>query len=652
MEGEMSNLFKRAALLMLIILSAISSSFAAERSADLEEGFEGTGFPPYAWRIFEANENPHEDNIMSITDEAAHSGEKSFKFVSSGGYGDPNGGAPFDQYLISPELSLDGIKQLSMWVKRYAYSDEYNETFKIGFSTAGYDPLTNADDFTWTEDYSAGFAWSIVTADVPANTKYIAIHYTSPGVMAMYLDDIRVDIPINNGSLSGTVTSSEDGNPIEGALVTINSMSCITDAEGNYSITDIVAGTYALTCEKEYFFSETIDYTTIVPAENVSQNFSLVPIHGDTCEDPIPLDLPLVSLSGSSVGYFNDYILEDMNYMSGKDIIYSFNVPADGKVSGNIEGEWLGMFIWDGVPTDPEANLVTKAEGMAGGAIVEQDIAAGDYFLIVSNYPLPHDFTYTISLAVTTSEFGSISGTVTSALDNSAIAGASVNLGRFNTNTDAAGQYLFENMATGTYSVSCGAEGFEASSTYDVSLAAGEIVTVDFSLENEVESYDAPLAVIAEVDDQNINLSWSMPNSGDALTESFEYTFPPAGWNHVISNSNWSWKQVETISYPDFDVTPHQGRYQARIDWDFDTQDEWLITPEFKANADSRLNFWTFAKYGSMSNDHYFVKISADGGSTWTPLWDASAEPEGTNYYDEAVNVDLSAYANQDDSLP
>jgi|GEM_PF-6896266 len=119
---------------------------------------------------------------------------------------------------------------------------------------------------------------------------------------------------------------------------------------------------------------------------------------GDVCNDPIPLMLPVMGQTGSSEGYNNDYGLWD--FMSGIDIVYSFSVPVDGTISGNIADagfEWTAMFIMDGCP-DGESVLIAEASGSSGGSFDHAPIAAGDYYLIVSNWPTPDAFSYTFDL--------------------------------------------------------------------------------------------------------------------------------------------------------------------------------------------------------------------------------------------------------------
>lgn len=122
------------------------------------------------------------------------------------------------------------------------------------------------------------------------------------------------------------------------------------------------------------------------------------PPQGDLCADPFMLTLPVLGETGSSEGFANDY--SGSSYMSGIDIVYSFSIPEDGTISGTIAdggSEWTAMFVMDECP-DADGEIVAMASGPSGGSFSYVPISAGDYFLIVSNWPTPDAFTYTFDL--------------------------------------------------------------------------------------------------------------------------------------------------------------------------------------------------------------------------------------------------------------
>lgn len=121
-------------------------------------------------------------NKSSIMD--AHSGNKMLCFWTS-----PQN----DDYFILPELAPNS-KYISFWAK--SLSARYGlESFDIMVSTTGKEP----SDFTvfksvkdvptsYKTDFEKGY--SFYEFDLPADTKYVAIHYNSKDVLALLIDDI------------------------------------------------------------------------------------------------------------------------------------------------------------------------------------------------------------------------------------------------------------------------------------------------------------------------------------------------------------------------------------------------------------------------------------------------------------------------------
>ena len=146
--------------------------------------------------------------------------------------------------------------------------------------------------------------------------------------------------------------------------------------------------------------------------------------------------------------------------------------------------------------------------------------------------------------------------------------------------------------------------------------------------------------------------SWS--GVAPLLEESFEGDFPPTNWEIHGETSTWFiWMQVGTELYDDsdgnsFTVVPKHGEKQAMVGWDFqeNSQDEWLLSPQVEITDPADLTFETFAQYGSEWHDHYTVGVSTNGFD-WTVLWDAHNLANGVNQYDEKVTLSLDAYVGQ-----
>lgn len=149
------------------------------------------------------------------------------------------------------------------------------------------------------------------------------------------------------------------------------------------------------------------------------------------------------------------------------------------------------------------------------------------------------------------------------------------------------------------------------------------------------------------------HLTWEAPTggggAGGSLFEDFETGVLGEDWEIIqtCTGSNATPAYWTVNDYTSADFAPY-GTYHAGLWWYEGHQDEWLITPEVNIGANTVLTFETTVYEGSTYNDHYYVKISTDGGATWTPVWDASElTGNGWNYYDYNYTVDLSAFAGE-----
>lgn len=221
--------------------------------------------------------------------------------------------------------------------------------------------------------------------------------------------------------------------------------------------------------------------------------------------------------------------------------------------------------------------------------------------------------------------------------------------------TNASGNFNIPDVFSNhTYNYTAIAPGYAvAIGTVDVENTAvdmGDIIVNEITLPaHSVVAIEAP-------DYQSVDVTWEAPDPNAVdITEGFEGTeFPPADWSQIITDTSAAgatgvlptWCQVGEIAL-DPVVPPYNGEYQAALWWSFNHQDEWLITPQFNCPGNASLTFWTYAFYGSTNDDHYYVKASTDGGTTWDTLWDATALTGGWNYYDAPVNIPLDDYAGQ-----
>jgi len=123
------------------------------------------------------------------------------------------------------------------------------------------------------------------------------------------------------------------------------------------------------------------------------------------------------------------------------------------------------------------------------------------------------------------------------------------------------------------------------------------------------------------------------------LDEGFEGSWIPSGWTEIPTSSEW---QIYTSP------APIEGVQTAGLWWTYYAQDEMLTTPtlDFSAGYTAiSLSFETYHYIQASYVEHDYVKISTDGGSTWTTLRDLGQEP--SNFWATPIVEDLSSYIGQ-----
>ena len=270
---------------------------------------------------------------------------------------------------------------------------------------------------------------------------------------------------------------------------------------------------------------------------------------------------------------------------------------------------------------------------------------------------IDEDETETLNVSMTPMAMVNVTGQVNASDTGAGISGASIHLqgyANYNVNTTATGSFTIPSVyANQNYDYLIMAPGYTtAQGTINVGSSNHNMGTITL---NEV-AY-APHSVVADENDTGtvVELTWQAPDpNAIEVTESFEdTTFPPSDWTQTITNTGEAnssglyptWCRFGATNLDGRLVTPTHGSYQSGMVWDYNHQDEWLITPSFNCPPSAYLSFDSHVFLGSTNGDHYYVKISLDNGTTWTEIWDASAQTGGWNYYASPITVDLSAYS-------
>jgi|GEM_PF-1105960 len=196
-------------------------------------------------------------------------------------YGNP---APSAQFGWSPSVTNYNFSLVSPVLNATAISDNVTLKFDLelnNFSTSTVEGMAVEvfDGTTWqmVQDYqntNGSFAFTSYSFNITSlaaghnfSVRFRAYGENSFNINYWYLDNIKIYQQVV-GNLTGTITKLSDGQPIEGALVTIQnalsgSYTATTGANGVYTITGAEAGAYAYKVKKEGFNDITGDVTVV-----------------------------------------------------------------------------------------------------------------------------------------------------------------------------------------------------------------------------------------------------------------------------------------------------------------------------------------------------------------------------------------------------
>ena len=340
-----------------------------------------------------------------------------------------------------------------------------------------------------------------------------------------------------------------------------------------------------------------------------------------------------------------------------------FGIPGGvGHVQGTVLG--IGNQPLEGVAVQIQ-NTTYATTTNAQGFFQIQNVLPDDYTIsfshygyntLTQNFTLEEDETEIINVTMTPMATVSVTGTIIASDTQTGLSGASIHLtgyADYTANSIATGAFTFPAVyASQTYNYSIICPGYtSATGTINVGTSSYNMGTITL---NEV-AY-APHSVVAAANGTNteVTLTWQAPDANAIeVTESFEMdVFPPQNWTQVITNTGGpntngvypTWCRFGAITISGQPATPTDGTSQAGLWWAYTHQDEWLITPTFNCPPGAYLRFDSYVFLGSTNADHYNVNISADNGTTWITLWDASAQTGGWNYYASPITVPLDTY--------
>lgn len=115
------------------------------------------------------------------------------------------------EYLITPELHGNGAMLVSF--DHMAYSEYFDETFMVGYSTT----TSDVSAFTWSSEITSSTSTTTYYQNLPAGTKYVAIKYTSEYAFYLLIDNLSIiDMP-TTPTFNITTTSLDFGSISNGS---------------------------------------------------------------------------------------------------------------------------------------------------------------------------------------------------------------------------------------------------------------------------------------------------------------------------------------------------------------------------------------------------------------------------------------------------
>ncbi|MDR0618524.1 MAG: choice-of-anchor J domain-containing protein [Bacteroidales bacterium] len=147
------------------------------------------------WSYYSANmENTEELGCYymdgEINGDYAIDGDCVWRFSS---YTPASNNKSYSQYLISPQLSTDKVKNISFYCKSSLSGGSINESLSVGYSTTDNDTA----NFTWLAPYGPPVegSWNrYIENGIPPAAKYIAVKYMSKiSWYSIYIDSLVID---------------------------------------------------------------------------------------------------------------------------------------------------------------------------------------------------------------------------------------------------------------------------------------------------------------------------------------------------------------------------------------------------------------------------------------------------------------------------
>ncbi|MBY0090740.1 carboxypeptidase regulatory-like domain-containing protein [Priestia aryabhattai] len=457
---------------------------------------------------------------------------------------------------------------LTTWTQRITVTNTGRDTARsvVASDVFGIDQLSSASNITASSG-SATFnatnkilSWNIgnLTAGQSATLTYIVVGtFTSAGTRRLNtvtvsgidnftgsqlasvtaFNDVTVAAA---ASITGKVTSGQTGLPLSGSTVELRNQSNVlittttTNTEGNYSFTQLAAGTYNLNFIATNFITAT-STTTIAAGQTQVINIILQPQPGNVTGTVLSQDgTPVNGATIRLIDQFNSVATTVTTNAQGQ---YTISSVTPGQYSltssaSNFQSQSRGVTITSAQTTvsnfnlaaspgtvigtvtsstgtpiegaiievlDSGSNVITTTTSNAQGQYTINQLAPGTFRLRATAQNFQTSLLgFTIQAGQTTTQNivlqpspGILTGTLTDAQIGTPLVGASVNVVNqagvtiATATTNEQGQYSIANLAPGVYTVTFGQQGY-ASQTVGTVIQANTTTTLPIALNRNV----------------------------------------------------------------------------------------------------------------------------------------------------------------------
>lgn len=402
-----------------IVFSIISFCISTTAFSQINEGFEGTSFPPSTsgnWAVLNNGIGTTIDWTETTNSAFVHSGSKA-AIIDREGIG---AGNTSQDWLITPRVTLPANGQLRFWTRQTLVGNN-GSTYEIRVST---DPTqTNQAAFTtvqtWTETtlnntynvyeeklvnfpgYSAGT--QVYIAFVKINTQ----PSTATTGDRWIIDDVKLveqcmDPSILTATLATPTTVTLNWQNNGSATVWDVYYSLFTDsvtpnASTIPSYDNITGNSYlltGLTPQTEYKYWIRSECSGGVVSNWVGPfNFLTTPL-GSTCDSPIVVNNLPFSHSGNTNTYINNFDTPQggscaggsTNFMHGPEAFYSFTPNTTGVININVTSSQpnSSLFVYNGCGNFP-LNCIASVANISNNprVINSLNVVSGQTYIIV-----------------------------------------------------------------------------------------------------------------------------------------------------------------------------------------------------------------------------------------------------------------------------